>query len=137
MPARAWSARGSSARTDSARCEPRCKNPELRDPVPRRGIGQSRSFAVYGASDNFWNSPVDFLSRRLRNRMDAKAAHDPENLIAIVGMAGRFPGAADAAGLWTLLMGRGKANPPGPPRRWDPPVPLGPGTEVPAGRGVP
>ena len=44
---------------------------------------------------------------------------DPDHLIAIVGMAGRFPGAADLASFWRLLMARGDAIRPVPAERWD------------------
>ncbi|MGA5704465.1 SDR family NAD(P)-dependent oxidoreductase [Peterkaempfera bronchialis] len=50
--------------------------------------------------------------------MDAHT-HDPADLIAIVGMAGRFPGAPDADSLWTLMMERGDAIRPVPADRWD------------------
>jgi hypothetical protein len=44
--------------------------------------------------------------------------------IAIVGMAGRFPGAADLDGFWRLLMARGDAIRPAPAERWDATAPL-------------
>jgi hypothetical protein len=45
-------------------------------------------------------------------------SRDPKQLIAIVGMAGRFPGAADVDGLWRLLVTRGDAIRPVPAARW-------------------
>jgi hypothetical protein len=45
-------------------------------------------------------------------------SRDPKQLIAIVGMAGRFPGAADVDGLWRLLVTRGDAIRPVPTARW-------------------
>ncbi|MEU5987411.1 SDR family NAD(P)-dependent oxidoreductase [Spirillospora sp. NPDC047418] len=47
------------------------------------------------------------------------AARDGADLIAVVGMAGRFPGAPDTESLWRLLMGRGDAIAPVPADRWD------------------
>jgi phthiocerol/phenolphthiocerol synthesis type-I polyketide synthase C len=44
---------------------------------------------------------------------------DPKQLIAIVGMAGRVPGAADIDSFWRLLMARGDAIRPIPADRWD------------------
>ena len=44
---------------------------------------------------------------------------DPKQLIAIVGMAGRFPGAASLDSFWRLLMARGDAIRPIPADRWD------------------
>ncbi len=44
---------------------------------------------------------------------------DPHQAIAVVGMAGRFPGAPDVEGLWDLMMRRGHAIGPVPPERWD------------------
>ncbi len=44
---------------------------------------------------------------------------DPQQLIAVVGMAGRFPGAPDVESFWQLLMDRGDAIRPVPPDRWD------------------
>ncbi|WP_225846210.1 type I polyketide synthase [Streptomyces sp. HPF1205] len=45
--------------------------------------------------------------------------HDPAQLIAIVGMAGRFPSAPDTEQFWRLLMDRADAIGPVPPDRWD------------------
>ncbi|WP_462203178.1 type I polyketide synthase [Frankia sp. CcWB3] len=45
--------------------------------------------------------------------------HDPDQVIAIVGMAGRLPGADDVNSFWRLLMERGDAIRPVPPQRWD------------------
>ena len=39
--------------------------------------------------------------------------------IAIIGMAGRFPGAADIDSFWRLLMSQGDAIRPIPVDRWD------------------
>ncbi|MGW4738146.1 type I polyketide synthase [Nocardia xishanensis] len=44
--------------------------------------------------------------------------------IAIVGMAGRFPGAGDPTALWDLLISRGDAIGPVPADRWDAGIPL-------------
>lgn len=44
--------------------------------------------------------------------------------IAIVGMAGRFPGAADIDELWESLLARGDAIRPVPSERWDADAPL-------------
>ncbi|MET9487038.1 SDR family NAD(P)-dependent oxidoreductase [Nocardia sp. NPDC006630] len=44
--------------------------------------------------------------------------------VAIVGMAGRFPGAGDIDALWELLNTRGDAIGPVPPQRWDAQAPL-------------
>jgi len=52
--------------------------------------------------------------------------HDAASSIAVVGMAGRFPGAADIDGLWRLLSERGDAIGPVPPDRWDATAPLDP-----------
>ena len=46
-------------------------------------------------------------------------ALESNKLIAIVGMAGRFPGAADLDSFWRLLMARGDAIRPVPAERWD------------------
>jgi len=43
----------------------------------------------------------------------------PKAAIAIVGMAGRFPGAADIDSFWRMLMARGDAIRPVPAERWD------------------
>ncbi len=45
--------------------------------------------------------------------------HDPDQLIAVVGVAGRFPGAPDADAFWRLLTERGDAIRPVPADRWD------------------
>ncbi|MBO1413052.1 type I polyketide synthase [Streptomyces sp. FH025] len=57
-------------------------------------------------------------------------SHDPNELVAIVGMAGRFPGAADTRGLWRLLTERGHAIRPVPPERWDTTAQLDPEKEI-------
>ncbi|MGX1805086.1 type I polyketide synthase [Nocardia sp. NPDC055321] len=44
--------------------------------------------------------------------------------VAIVGMSGRFPGAADIDALWELLNAGGTAIVPVPPQRWDAHAPL-------------
>ncbi|MEU8872214.1 type I polyketide synthase [Streptomyces javensis] len=62
--------------------------------------------------------------------MDANTAHDPADLIAVVGMAGKFPQAPDAESLWALLMDRGDAIGPVPPDRWDTTAPLDPEHDV-------
>lgn len=48
-----------------------------------------------------------------------KMTHDPKQLIAVVGMAARFPGAPDVESFWQLLMDRGDAIRPVPRERWD------------------
>ncbi len=45
--------------------------------------------------------------------------HDPDRLIAVVGVAGRFPGAPDTDAFWRLLTERGDAIRPVPADRWD------------------
>ncbi|WIN00592.1 SDR family NAD(P)-dependent oxidoreductase [Actinoplanes oblitus] len=45
--------------------------------------------------------------------------HRDEAPLAVVGMAGRFPGAADVDGLWNLLIAGADAIGPVPARRWD------------------
>ncbi len=42
-----------------------------------------------------------------------------DTLIAVIGMAGRFPGAADVDSFWRLLAERGDAIRPVPKERWD------------------
>jgi len=56
---------------------------------------------------------------------------DPKQVVAIVGMAGRFPGAADVDALWRLLMARGNAIRPVPAERWDAAAPPDPETAGP------
>ncbi|WP_180303655.1 type I polyketide synthase [Streptomyces sp. JV178] len=56
--------------------------------------------------------------------------HDPDRLIAVVGMAGRFPGAPDIDGLWDLLMARGDAIRPVPADRWDTSAQLDPEKDI-------
>ncbi|GAA4520921.1 phthiocerol type I polyketide synthase PpsC [Actinoallomurus oryzae] len=58
--------------------------------------------------------------------MDANAAEEIAEPIAIVGMAGRFPDAPDAGSLWRLLMEGGDAIRPVPADRWDTSAPLDP-----------
>ncbi|GGQ16155.1 phthioceranic/hydroxyphthioceranic acid synthase [Streptomyces virginiae] len=60
--------------------------------------------------------------------------HDPAELIAIVGMAGRFPEAPDTDRFWDLLMDRGDAIRPVPAARWKTDQPLDPEKEI-QGRG--
>ncbi|MFE9422260.1 SDR family NAD(P)-dependent oxidoreductase [Kitasatospora sp. NPDC006697] len=48
-----------------------------------------------------------------------EVTQDPGQLIAVVGMAGRFPGAPDIESFWRLLMDRGDAIRPVPADRWD------------------
>ncbi len=63
--------------------------------------------------------------------MDAEeVTHDPADLIAVVGMAGRFPGAPDTGSLWKLLMDGGDAIGPVPPSRWDATAQLDPEKQV-------
>ena len=62
--------------------------------------------------------------------MDAHTAHDPAEPIAVVGMAGKFPGAPDTDRLWTLLMERGDAIGPVPAERWDTSRPLDPEKDI-------
>lgn len=62
--------------------------------------------------------------------MRANPTHDPAELIAVVGMAGRFPGAPDTAGFWKLLMERGDAIRPVPADRWDTTEPLDPEKQI-------
>ncbi|WP_261561945.1 type I polyketide synthase, partial [Frankia tisae] len=44
---------------------------------------------------------------------------EPSRLLAVVGMAGRFPGAPDVDSFWRLLVDRGDAIRPVPADRWD------------------
>ncbi|MEV8394627.1 MULTISPECIES: SDR family NAD(P)-dependent oxidoreductase [unclassified Streptomyces] len=62
--------------------------------------------------------------------MDANAERDPANLIAIVGMAGRFPGAPDVESLWTLMMAGEDGIGPIPADRWDSTAQLDPEKEI-------
>ncbi|NUS11210.1 MAG: acyl transferase, partial [Streptomyces sp.] len=62
--------------------------------------------------------------------MHADTAYGPEDLIAIVGMAGRFPGAPDTESLWTLLMESREAIVPVPAQRWDTGRPLDPEKDI-------
>ncbi|MFD5749826.1 polyketide synthase, partial [Streptomyces sp. NPDC127033] len=55
---------------------------------------------------------------------------DHANSVAVVGMAGRFPGAPDADSLWTLMTERGEAIRPVPPDRWDAARQLDPAKDV-------
>ncbi|MFE5584777.1 SDR family NAD(P)-dependent oxidoreductase [Kitasatospora sp. NPDC056531] len=62
--------------------------------------------------------------------MEAYSAHDPADLIAVVGMAGRFPGAPDVDSFWSLLMDRRDAISPVPAERWDTSRQLDPEKEI-------
>jgi len=62
--------------------------------------------------------------------MDVTGAHDPAHLIAIVGMAGRFPGADSADALWTLLDNGTDAIGPVPADRWDTTAALDPERDI-------
>lgn len=62
--------------------------------------------------------------------MDAKADHDPASLIAIVGMAGKFPGAPDVDSLWTLMMDGEDGIRAVPSDRWDSAEQLDPEKEI-------
>ncbi|MFE2060291.1 SDR family NAD(P)-dependent oxidoreductase [Streptomyces sp. NPDC059446] len=64
--------------------------------------------------------------------MNPHAPLDPADLIAVVGMAGRFPGAPDTDSLWTLMTDRREAVRPVPPDRWDSAAPLDPQLRIPA-----
>ncbi|WP_406069065.1 SDR family NAD(P)-dependent oxidoreductase [Micromonospora sp. NBC_01638] len=50
---------------------------------------------------------------------DNDPAGDPTQLLAVVGMAGRFPNAPDLDAFWQLLADGGDAIRPVPPERWD------------------
>jgi phthiocerol/phenolphthiocerol synthesis type-I polyketide synthase C len=50
---------------------------------------------------------------------DNDPAGDPTQLLAVVGMAGRFPKAPDLDAFWQLLAGGEDAIRPVPPERWD------------------
>jgi acyl transferase domain-containing protein len=62
--------------------------------------------------------------------MDANATNDAADRIAVVGMAGRFPGAPDTESLWRLLMNSEDAIRPVPPERWDASAQLDPEREI-------
>ncbi|WP_405853292.1 type I polyketide synthase [Streptomyces sp. NBC_00090] len=66
----------------------------------------------------------------------ADAYDDPEKLIAVVGMAGRFPGAPDVDRYWQLLMEGEEAVRPVPPERWDTSVQLDPVKKIPGIAGL-
>ncbi|MFG2910095.1 SDR family NAD(P)-dependent oxidoreductase [Kitasatospora sp. NPDC048286] len=55
---------------------------------------------------------------------------DPAELVAVVGMAGRFPGAPDPESLWRLMMDRVDAIGPVPASRWDASKQLDPEREI-------
>ncbi|MGF1428117.1 type I polyketide synthase [Kitasatospora sp. LaBMicrA B282] len=56
--------------------------------------------------------------------------HDPTQLLAVVGMAGRFPAAPDTDSFWRLMMDRGDAIRPVPADRWDAGAQLDPEYQV-------
>ncbi|MEY9940757.1 SDR family NAD(P)-dependent oxidoreductase [Streptacidiphilus sp. MAP5-3] len=58
------------------------------------------------------------------------AADDPDQLIAIVGMAARLPGAPDTDAFWQLLTERGDAVRPIPGDRWDTSAQLDPERQI-------
>lgn len=58
------------------------------------------------------------------------AVDDPDQLIAIVGMSARLPGAPDADSFWKLLTERGDAVRPVPAERWDASAQLDPEREI-------
>ncbi|MFE0809333.1 SDR family NAD(P)-dependent oxidoreductase [Streptomyces sp. NPDC058848] len=62
--------------------------------------------------------------------MNAMDAHGHGEPIAVVGMAGRFPGAPDADALWSLLIEGKDAIGPVPEDRWDTTAPLDPEREI-------
>ncbi|MFE0775020.1 SDR family NAD(P)-dependent oxidoreductase [Streptomyces sp. NPDC058861] len=64
--------------------------------------------------------------------MNAHSTPGPEEPIAVVGMAGRFPGAPDTDSLWRLLMDRREAVRPVPADRWDATTQLDPELRIPA-----
>ncbi|MDT0378445.1 type I polyketide synthase [Streptomyces sp. DSM 42041] len=59
------------------------------------------------------------------------AVDDPTRLIAVVGMAGRFPGAPDVDRYWELLTAGEEAVRPIPPDRWDTSAQLDPVKKIP------
>src|SRR5258705_3203250 len=62
----------------------------------------------------------DRASAPMRSAMSAcYTLVDPQPPIAIVGMAGRFPGAVDIDSFWRMLVARGDAIRPVPSGRWD------------------
>ncbi|MFI2213278.1 SDR family NAD(P)-dependent oxidoreductase [Streptomyces sp. NPDC020141] len=70
------------------------------------------------------------MDANARQPLDSRPAHDPGHSLAVVGMAGRFPGAADTDALWRLLMDGGDAVGPVPADRWDTAEPLDPEREI-------
>ncbi|MBL1100886.1 type I polyketide synthase [Streptomyces coffeae] len=64
--------------------------------------------------------------------MNAHSTPDPKEPIAVVGMAGRFPGAPDTDSLWQLLIDGREAIRPVPADRWDTAVQLDPKLRIPA-----
>ncbi|WP_079149059.1 type I polyketide synthase [Streptomyces agglomeratus] len=62
--------------------------------------------------------------------MDPNSDHDAADLIAIVGMAGKFPGAPDVDSLWTLMMDGLDGIRPVPADRWDRSRQLDPEKEI-------
>ncbi|MFF8834847.1 SDR family NAD(P)-dependent oxidoreductase [Streptomyces sp. NPDC015130] len=61
---------------------------------------------------------------------------DPSRLIAIVGMAGKFPGAPDVDRYWKLLTAGEEAVRPVPPERWDTSAQLDPVKKIPGFAGL-
>jgi phthiocerol/phenolphthiocerol synthesis type-I polyketide synthase C len=62
--------------------------------------------------------------------MDTKAAQGSARPVAVVGMAGRFPGATDVDGFWRLMTNGGDGIRPVPKDRWDSAAPLDPEREI-------
>ena len=62
----------------------------------------------------------------------ADPTNDPSRQIAVVGMAGRFPGAPDVASYWQLLMEGREAVGPIPAHRWDTSAQLDPAKVIPS-----
>src|SRR5690242_4675206 len=58
--------------------------------------------------------------------------YDPDRVLAVVGMAGRFAGAADPESLWQLMMDGKDAIVPVPADRWDAGAQLDPMKAIPA-----
>ncbi|MET9402838.1 type I polyketide synthase [Kitasatospora sp. NPDC002965] len=55
---------------------------------------------------------------------------DPTQALAVIGMAGRFPGAPDVESFWRLLLEEGDAIRPVPATRWDATAQLDPQREI-------
>ncbi|MEU7068814.1 type I polyketide synthase [Streptomyces narbonensis] len=67
---------------------------------------------------------------------DLPTYEDPERLIAVVGMAGKFPGAPDVDRYWKLLTAGEEAVRPVPPERWDTTAQLDPVKKIPGIAGL-